>query len=146
MEYKYFKIEVVYQDKVLASETFGTNKNWDPSNRNLPPISQFIVEHTNSEDLHKYIELEDSVAEQVGRANELWDNDIDVHITPIVPTAEVISLSEFSDYIWTETEAREDKHLTKYLEEAKDKFLKEFNKTELDDVNLDTVQTFFNKR
>lgn len=146
MEYKYFKIEVVYQDKVLASETFGTNKNWDPSNRNLPPISQFIVEHTNSEDLHKYIELEDSVAEQVGRANELWDNDIDVHITPIVPTAEVISLSEFSDYIWTETESREDKHLTKYLEEAKDKFLKEFNKTELDDVNLDTVQTFFNKR
>lgn len=106
MEYKYFKIEVVYQDKVLASETFGTNKNWDPSNRNLPPISQFIVEHTNSEDLHKYIELEDSVAEQVGRANELWDNDIDVHITPIVHTAEVISLSEFSDYIWTETESR----------------------------------------
>lgn len=146
MEYKYFKIEVVYQDKVLASETFGTNKNWDPSNRNLPPISQFIVEHTNSEDLHKYIELEDSVAEQVGRANELWDNDIDVHITPIVPTAEVISLSEFSDYIWTETESREDRQLTKYLEEAKDKFLKEFNKTELDDVNLDTVQTFFNKR
>ena len=145
MTYKYFKIEVVYQDKVLASETFGTNKNWDPSDRNQTPPMQFIIEHTNSEDLKKYQELEDSVAEQVGRAYELWDN-IDVQITPIIPTAEVISLNDLSDYIWTETESREEEILTKYLEEAKDKFLKEFNKSELDENNLETVQTFFNKR
>jgi len=148
MGYTYFKIEVIYQNKVLASDTFETNKVWDPSDtdRNLYPLMQFIIEHTNSEDLKKYQELEEHVAEQVGRAYELWDNDIDVQITPLAPIAEVITLSELSDYIWTETEAREDKHLTKYLEEAKDKFLKEFNKSELDDINLETVQTFFNKR
>lgn len=145
MEYKYFKIEVVYQDKVLASETFSTNKAYDPSNRNLPTPMTFIIEHTNSEDLKKYQELEDSITEQVGGANEVWDN-IDVQITPIVPTIEVITFSELVDYIWDETESREEKQLTKYLEEARDKFLKEFNKTELDDYNLDTVQTFFNKR
>lgn len=145
MEYKYFKIEVVYQDKVLASETFGTNKAYDPSDRNLPTPMLFIIEHTNSENLKKYQELEDSVAEQVGNTQEVWDT-IDVHITPIVPTIEVIPFSELVDYIWDEIESREEKQLTKYLEEARDKFLKEFNKTELDDYNLDTVQTFFNKR
>lgn len=145
MGYKDFKIMVIYQDKVLASETFITNKEWDPSDSNLPSPKQFIIEHTNSEDLHKYIDMEDSVAEQVGRAYELWE-DIEVHIIPISPTAEITTLNEFSDYIWTESEFRENKSLNKYLQEAMDKFLKEFNKTELDEVNLETVQTFFNKR